>query len=69
MEKQAITNISADNLREYLNQWSEDEYLLVDVRQPREYEEGHIAGAFLFPLSDFSQRQDELPVKKNMVFY
>lgn len=64
-----FSNISADELRRYMQQRRENEYLLVDVRQPNEYAEGHLPGAVLIPLGEISQRMNELPVDKDIVFY
>lgn len=36
------------------------EYLLIDVREPDEYEQGHLPGAILMPMSEFQMRMDEL---------
>jgi rhodanese-related sulfurtransferase len=35
---------------------------LIDVRQPDEYEELHVAGAVLIPLAEVPDRLDEIPV-------
>ena len=35
--------------------------LLLDVREPREYREGHVPGAQLIPLAEFEQRVNEVP--------
>ena len=35
---------------------------LVDVRQPEEYEAGHVPGAKLIPMADVVARTGELPV-------
>jgi rhodanese-related sulfurtransferase len=34
---------------------------IVDVREPDEYEEGHVPGAQLIPLQEVPERIDELP--------
>ena len=34
---------------------------VLDVRQPDEYEAGHVPGAVLIPLDQLAGRQDELP--------
>src|ERR1700694_3724475 len=34
---------------------------VVDVRNPDEYEAGHVAGAKLIPLPELGQRVDEIP--------
>lgn len=40
---------------------------LLDVRQPQEYAEAHIAGAKLIPLADLSKRMKELPRNREIV--
>jgi rhodanese-related sulfurtransferase/rubrerythrin len=62
-------DISAERLREYRARHEENEYLLVDVRQPDEYATGHIAGAILIPLGEIPQRMRELPVDKDIIVY
>jgi molybdopterin-guanine dinucleotide biosynthesis protein A/rhodanese-related sulfurtransferase len=39
----------------------EQDILLIDVRQPDEYEEFHVPGASLIPLGDVPRRLDEIP--------
>jgi rhodanese-related sulfurtransferase len=34
---------------------------VLDVRNPDEYEEGHVAGAILLPLGELADRIDEVP--------
>ncbi|SDB82559.1 Rhodanese-related sulfurtransferase [Raineyella antarctica] len=34
---------------------------LIDVREPHEYEQGHVPGAVLIPLGELTRRTDELP--------
>jgi rhodanese-related sulfurtransferase len=41
--------------------------LVVDVRQPEEYRNGHIAGSKLIPLGDLGKRIKELPKDKEIV--
>jgi rhodanese-related sulfurtransferase len=62
-------NISADGLRSYMARHHERDYLLVDVRQQKEYVAGHIAGAELIPLGELSARMIELPSDRDVVFY
>ena len=42
---------------------------VVDVRQPAEYEEGHIAGAKLIPLGSLLDRTSELDTEKPVLVY
>lgn len=40
---------------------------LLDVRQPEEYREGHIAGSRLIPLGELPRRIKELPREREIV--
>jgi len=44
-------------------------FLMVDVRTPEEYAEGHIKGAKLIPLAELEQRLAELPKDKQLYVY
>lgn len=41
--------------------------LVIDVRQPEEYQNGHIAAAKLIPLGELKARMQELPKDKEIV--
>jgi rhodanese-related sulfurtransferase len=41
--------------------------LLIDVREPDEYQAGHIPGAVLWPLRDLPQHLDEVPKDKTVI--
>jgi len=75
MEVQAkpgqVANIFQEQLRAYIARHHERDYLLVDVREPDEYANGHIPGARLMPLSDFDVRVAELAKleERDLVFY
>ena len=69
MARAEFTNLDADGLRAYMHRHQENEYLLIDVRQPNEYQAGHIAGARLLPLGELSARIGELPVDRDVIFY
>ena len=43
--------------------------VFLDVRQPNEYEKGHIPGAKLIPVGQLDKRLDELPRDKPLVVY
>ena len=45
----------------------EEGAVLVDVREPNEYEESHIPGSRLEPLSTFTSHYDTLPKDKPLV--
>ncbi len=40
---------------------------VLDVREPEEYQSGHIAEAVLIPLGQLSQRRDELPQDRDIL--
>ena len=46
-----------------------DELQLIDVRQPHEYEAGHIANAEHIELAELASRAQELDPDKSLVFY
>jgi rhodanese-related sulfurtransferase len=46
-----------------------EDVLFLDVRQPKEYEGGHLPGAKLLPLGDLDQRLAELDAEKPIVIY
>ncbi len=46
-----------------------DNYLFIDVRTVSEYEDGHIEGAVLIPLSEIGDRLSELPMDRPIVVY
>ena len=45
------------------------EVVFLDVRQPGEYEGGHLPGAKLLPLGDLDNRLAELDRDKHIVIY
>lgn len=60
--------ISPDDARQMLSDKG-DEILLVDVREPREYEQEHIPGAILMPMSVFADRMKELDPSRPVITY
>jgi len=61
--------VSAEQLREYIQKKKEGDYLLIDVRQPVEYAGGHMPGANLIPLMEVEAKLSELPRDRDMIFY
>lgn len=53
-------DIAVAEARELLASDRRDTVLILDVRQPDEYEEGHIEGAVLIPLGELASRLDEI---------
>ena len=62
---QPLPSVSAAELSEKLKNGKRP--LVVDVRQPDEYRQGHINGAKLIPLGELSGRLKELPKDKEIV--
>ena len=42
---------------------------LIDIREPYEYEEGHIKGSINIPMGDFLEKLDELSRTKQIVIF
>jgi rhodanese-related sulfurtransferase len=61
----ALPSLNALELSEKLK-YSNDT-LVVDVRQPEEYREGHIAGSKLIPLGELNKHMNELPKNKEII--
>jgi rhodanese-related sulfurtransferase len=64
-----IHTLYPEDLEQFLSEHTETDYQIVDVRQPQEYETGHIPGAKLLPLSELEGRLDELAEDRNLIFY
>ena len=62
---QSLNSIEAQN---FLKESSEDTVIL-DVRQPSEYEQGHIAGAKLIPLPILTDSLDQLERDQPIIVY
>ncbi|MCH8815461.1 MAG: rhodanese-like domain-containing protein [Chloroflexi bacterium] len=41
---------------------------IIDVREPHEYEAGHVPGATLIPVNSVYARREELPKDKDVIF-
>ena len=55
--------------KEYMEKRKADAYQLLDVRQPKEYEDAHLAGAILIPLKELPERLGELEKEKPVLVY
>ena len=64
-----VTSVTPDEVRSVLDGDEKGEYLLLDVRQPEEYEASHIPGAMLIPLGELEARQGELDRGKKIITY
>ncbi len=68
-EATRIKDLTSDELKGYMEVHREDEYNLIDVREPREYAQGHIPGANLIPLKEIEYRLAELDLDRDLIFY
>ena len=64
-----VKSIDADQAKKYLADKSLEDVTILDVRQPKEYEAGHIPGAKLIPMPDLAKRLDEIDPGKPTVVY
>ena len=65
----SIPSMTADDARQFLAEKHPDEYNLIDVRQPGEYEGDHIPGANLIPMAELKDRMDEIDPDKPTLVY
>jgi sulfur-carrier protein adenylyltransferase/sulfurtransferase len=59
-----VNSIEAGEARDYMAKHQEDEYTLLDVRQPWEYEDSHLPGAKLMPLPQLPDMYKDLDPEK-----
>jgi len=64
-----VNVITADDTKALISNKQQDELEIIDVRQPAEYERGHITGAKLIPLSTLADNIEKLDVSKTIVTY
>jgi len=64
-----VATMTVDEVRKFLKDKDADDYNLVDVRQPKEYEMEHIPGARLIPVGEISDRYRELDLAKPTITY
>jgi rhodanese-related sulfurtransferase/rubrerythrin len=64
-----IKTLTPSEVQAILDKDKKGEFLLLDVRQPEEYEAGHIPGATFIPLGELEARQEELDRDKKMITY
>ena len=69
MDDLEFKTLTADELEVLMETHPEMSYLLIDVRQPLEYERGHIPGARLMPLMEVETHLFDLPSDRDLIFY
>jgi sulfur-carrier protein adenylyltransferase/sulfurtransferase len=66
---QKVKSILPDEVRTLIKEKSTDEYCLLDVRQPGEYERGHIPGARLVPLAELQSNLNKIQPDRMTIVY
>ena len=64
-----VSTWSAEKIRLFLKEKNLEDYNLVDVRTPKEYERGHLPGACLIPVGELADHFSELDPKKTTIVY
>jgi rhodanese-related sulfurtransferase/rubrerythrin len=60
---------SVEAVRKYLDSHGPREYNLIDVRQPKEYRQGHLPGAKLISVKELEERLGELDPRRQTITY
>lgn len=64
-----VKSLNSDEARQFMAGKPSEDFTILDVRQPSEYESSHIPGAKLIPLPDLNERLDEIDPNKPTVVY
>ncbi len=64
-----VSTWSSEKIRQFLKEKNPEEYNLVDVRTPKEYEGGHLPGARLIPVGEVADRLSEIDPNKPTIVY
>ena len=65
----AARDLTPDQVRQFMASHRPDQYTLLDVRQPGEYEREHLPGAKLVPLPQLGDRLAELDPNQPVIAY
>ena len=64
-----IKDIAPEEVWDIIRGEKKEEYIVVDVRTPAEYEEEHLPGARFIPLNELDRRYSELDRHKKIITY
>lgn len=64
-----VSSRTAEEIRAFLRRENAESYNLIDVRQPGEYESGHLPGARLIPIAELKDRLGGLDRSKPTITY
>ncbi len=62
-----VSSVSWQEAKDHID--GGEDAVLLDVRQPSEYQAGHLPGATLIPIGELDDRLDELDPDKPTVVY
>ncbi len=65
----SVPSVTSDEVKTLIDSKPTDEYTLLDVRQPMEYQQGRLPGSMLIPLGELHARVGELDPDKTVVVY
>ena len=63
--QEPFARITVDEAKEMVDR---DDVAVIDVREPHEYQAGHLPGAKLIPVNTVFARREELPGDREIVF-
>jgi sulfur-carrier protein adenylyltransferase/sulfurtransferase len=64
-----VSTWTTEKVSGFIREQDDEAYSLVDVRQPGEYENGHLPGAILIPVGELDERVAELDPAKPTIVY
>lgn len=64
-----VQSMKSKEAQKFIAGKNQDEYTLLDVRQPGEYEKNHIPGAKLIPIAELDKRLNEIDPSKPVLTY
>jgi sulfur-carrier protein adenylyltransferase/sulfurtransferase len=64
-----VTSMDTDQARSFLADKKVEDVTILDVRQPKEYETGHIPGAVLVPLPELTDDLQRIDRTKPVMVY
>ncbi|OIJ19314.1 rhodanese [Anaerobacillus alkalidiazotrophicus] len=68
-QAQGIEQINTDQLAEMLESDGQNDVFYIDVREPHEFQDGHINGMVNVPLSQLENNYDIIPKEKTVVIF
>ena len=64
-----VKSMNADQVRTFLKDRTSEDVVILDVRQPKEYKQGHLPGAKLIPMGELDTRLSEIETEKEKLVY